>query len=279
MRGFLCLCLVAGACGAGTDAAPACDTTGAVAGALCPRAVRGRVVDEVGAPLAALTVSVCADQCYYGTTLDDGAFAVTPAQAIVLAQYALEVHGRPDRATYYTPLPTATGDATHPTLAFAAPLPLPTLPPSGPAIVDDGSAQLVASGDLELSIASGTTILFSVEDFATPHGHELRVRAIDAPASLPFVDAADPPRALWATAPFEAAFSQPVAVSLANRPGLPAGSAVELLSLGGLVNGPPPAGRWRHAAAAHVSADGSRITTDPGEGIDELTWLAVREMK
>ncbi len=68
-------------------------------------------------------------------------------------------------------------------------------------------------------------------------------------------------------------------MSLANRPGLPAGAAVELQSLGGLVNGPPPAGRWRHAAAAHVTADGGRITTDPGEGIDELTWLAVREVK
>ena len=30
------------------------------------------------------------------------------------------------------------------------------------------------------------------------------------------------------------------------------------------------------AARGHVSADGARIETDPGQGIERLTWLAIR---
>ncbi len=40
---------------------------------------------------------------------------------------------------------------------------------------------------------------------------------------------------------------------------------------------PPAVGLLVLAAAAHVSADGATIQTDPGEGIDEITWLAVRQ--
>jgi hypothetical protein len=237
---------------------------------VCPVAVSGHVVDESGAPLGSLVVSVCAGLCFFGSTDAAGAFTVTPDAHIVVAQYALELHGRPDRLSYYTPLPA--GDLA---LAFTTALPLPRLPTSGTAITGDGTAQTVVGGDVTLAIGSGTKALFDVEDYGIPHGHDLRVVPIAEPASLPFVDAAHPPRALWGLAPFETGFSAKVPVTLANTTALAAGTAVELKVMSGLVLDSPPAGRLVHAAFAHVSADGKTITTDPGEGIVELTFLSL----
>jgi hypothetical protein len=279
-----CVCALAAACHGEPKASPALDLSVAVDlaplactdphppdGGVCGVPVSGQVVDDSGAPLGALTVSVCADQCFFGTTAGDGRFSVAPDLSIVLANYALELHGRPDRVSYYAPLPPLDGGA----LVYAAPLPLPLLPSSGPELAASG-AQTLRSGDLTLTLAAGTTVAFDVEDYGTPNGHQLRVLWIDRPAALPFVDGAAPPAALYALSPFEAGFSQKVALALANRARLPAGAAVDVQSLGGLVNGPPPAGRFKHAATAHVSADGATITTDPGEGISELTWIAIK---
>jgi hypothetical protein len=240
-------------------------------GGVCPAQVHGRVVGENGAPLAALTVSVCADQCFFGSTLSDGSFTVIADQHIVLANYALELHGRPDRVTYYTPLAPAAGLSVQ----FQEPLLLPLLPARGPEILKDMSAQTLTSGDLTLTLAAGTMIVFDVEDFGFANGHQLRVQKLD-PAQFPFVD--NHPDALYACSPFEVWFSQPASLGFANSAALPAGSAVEILQLRGLVNDGLPAGHFMHAANAHVSADGTSITTDPGEGVTELTWLAVKRM-
>ena len=253
-----------------SDGPAACSDPDPAPGSVCPVEVRGHVVDEAGAPIDSLVVSVCAGLCFFGSTDAQGAFAVTPDAHILVDSYALELHGRPDRISYYTPLPR--GDTP---LAFTAALPLPRLPTSGVAILGDGTAQTVVGGDVTLAIGSGTKALFDVEDFGIAHGHDLRVLSIATPASLPFVDAAHPPRALWALAPFETGFSAKVPVTLANTTAIAAGTAVELKVMGGLVLDAPPAGHLVHAAFAHVSADGKTISTDPGEGIVELTFIAL----
>jgi hypothetical protein len=250
-------------------ALPACNDPNPPAGGVCPAQVHGQVVDESGAAVAALTVSVCADQCFFGTTQPDGKFTVVPDQHIVLGNYALELHGRPGHVTYYTPLAAANGLV----IDFSAPLRLPLLPASGPEIVADGTAQTVTSGDLTVTIPAATQIFFDVEDFGTANGHQLRVLAVDDPTKLPFVT--QKPDVLYGCSPFEVSFSQKAALSFVNRASLPAGAAVEIQSMRGLVNGAPPAGRFQHAANAHVSADGKTITTDAGEGVTELTWLAL----
>jgi hypothetical protein len=274
----LLLCALLAACGSssdvaadlGPDLAPACNDPNPPDGGVCPVHVSGRVVDEGGAAVGALTVSVCAGECFFGTTLSDGSFSVVPDSNIVVGDYALEVHGRPDHASYYTPLPAAAGDD----VTFAKPLPLFALPASGPEIRDDMTAQTVTSGEVTVTIPASTKIFFDVEDFGTPNGHQLRVEKID-PAKAPFVD--QTLKALYACSPFEISFMQKVSLTIDNTAAFPAGSAVEILSLGGLVNGSPPAGHLKHAASAHVSADGKTITTDAGEGVSELTWLAVKE--
>jgi hypothetical protein len=247
-------------------ALPNCDDAGT---GVCPVDVHGQVVDENSQPVAALTVSVCADQCFFGMTGSDGKFRVVPDQHIVLDNYALELHGRPDHVTYYTPLAPANGLD----VSFAQPLVLPSLPASGPVLAAGGT---FTSGDVSVTIPAGAMLVFDVEDFGTPNGHQLRVLAIASPASLPFVGT-PPPDALYACSPFEVSFSQKASLSIVNH-GLPAGAAVEIQQLRGLVNDGAPAGHWLHAANAHVSADGKNITTDPGEGVTELTWLGLKKM-
>ncbi len=187
-------------------------------GSVCGVPVSGAVVDENGGAVAALTVSVCAGQCFYGTTESDGQFTVVPDLHIRLSDYALELHGRPNRVSYYTPLPTGNGVA----LVYATPLPLPLLPASGPEIAGDNSAQTLTSGDLTLTLAAGTKVLFDVEDYGVPGGHQLRVLSIAQPTSLPFVDASAPPAALYACAPFETAFAAKASLQL-GQPRQPAG--------------------------------------------------------
>ena len=67
-------------------------------------------------------------------------------------------------------------------------------------------------------------------------------------------------------------------VSLKNSAGLPASAAVDFMVLGDDYASPPPnVGLLAVVASGHVSADAQTIGTDPGEGISELTWLAVRQ--
>ena len=101
---------------------------------------------------------------------------------------------------------------------------------------------------------------------------DLQVGVLDAP----FIDPAASPGALFALSPFEVAFSQKAALQFANGQGWPAGSAVDVEAMGGLIGGEPPAGNFTRVAAAHVSADGKTISTDAGEGVLGLTWVSLR---
>jgi len=242
-------------------------------GGVCLLSVSGKLVDEAGAPLANVPVSVCGSACFYGRAAADGAFTVAIRQHLQLSYYALDVDGRPDRLNYYVVLPTPTSG----TVSFAAPLIDLLLPASGPEIKLDGSKQTLTAGDVTIEVAQDTQVMIDVEDEAiAPLGHQFRPVTIKDPKSLPFVDAAHPPDALFGFAPFEAEFSVKTPVSFKNVANLPAGAAVDVLAqrgLNGLVE--PPPGIFARVAGAHVSMDGTQVTMDPGEGITHLTWLAL----
>jgi hypothetical protein len=239
-------------------------------GSVCPVEVTGMIAAETGLTTSDLVVSVCAGLCFYGSADASGAFSVVADQHIVLSQYACELHGRPSAFSYYAPLPAASGTS----LSYAAPLPMLAVPATGPALPEDTSAATVTNGDVTLIIAAGTKTLFSVEDYGVPQGHSLRTRTIPNPADFPFT-IGHSLAALYALTPFEAGFSQKVAVTVANSAQLPADAAVELVGMTGLLHDAPPAGQLVHVATAHVSGDGAVITTDTGEGLTELTWLGV----
>jgi len=254
-----------------TGAAP-CSDSNPPPGSVCPLEVTGQFANNAGLALDKVVVSVCAGLCFYGKTDAMGNFDVSVDMPIVLADFAFEAHGRPDAASYYTPLPPGSG----PTLSYAQALPLLRLPASGTQILADGTQQTVTGDDITLDIPAGSKVLFSVEDFGVAHGHELRTLQLGSPSALPFGVTTPPLSALYALSPFEAAFDKKVGLSIVNRTGLPANAPVEILVQSGLLNDKPPAGVMVHAANAHVSADAQTIVTDAGEGIVELTWIGLR---
>lgn len=257
------------------DAAPMCPAAmpGDPDGGVCLNAVSGQIVDDSGKGIPNLVTSVCAVACFFGMTRADGTFSNDVYQIVDPTYYAFEAHGRPDRASWYAPLPPLSGMSG----AFAQPLLLPSLPASGPLIALDQSAQTVTSGDVTLTLAQGTKVMLDVEDVVNGDpGRELRVVKISPPTKMPFVDAAAPPDALYGFSPFEVRFSQPATLSFANSAGLAANAAVDVLALGGLVGVNPPAGHFSKVATAHVTADGSSIVMDSGQGVNGLTWIALR---
>lgn len=236
-------------------------------GGVCLLTVDGTLVDEQGAPVKQQVVSVCAGICYFGKTGDDGAFVVKVYHHVIPSDYALEIHGRPDGASYYVALPTFDGDHAH----YPDPLPAVALPASGPPIAEDMSAQKVTSGDVTLILDLGTEVTFDPEDLLQANGKQLRARTVDA-AKVPFCGG-NPPLALYGFEPFDVVFSQKAHLSFVNTTGLPANAAVDVLGMTSLISSPPPAGVFAKVASAHVSADGTRVDTDPGEGVTTLTWI------
>jgi len=242
-------------------------------GGVCVTAVSGALVDEAGAPVNDLLVTVCGDGCFYGHSGPDGRFTTEVKQSILVEGYAVLIHGRPGRINYYAKLPPLVDGK----IEFPKPFVVPSLPAGGPDIARDNSAQVLTSGDVTLTLAAGTEVDLDVEDVVDlPVGGQLRALRLANPSSWPFVDAANLPDVLYAISPFECLFTAKAQLGFANVAGLPAGAAVDVLSQRGLIAEAPPAGALVKVASAHVSGDGQRIEMDPGEGITKLSVIALK---
>src|SRR5262245_15356266 len=110
--------------------AEGCGDMGGPDGAVCLTTVSGQLVDETGAPIPGMLLSVCAGDCFFGKSGNDGRFAVAVGKPLLVDQFALLTHARPDRASYYTRLPPLVGDQ----VTFSQPITVPALPASGPMI-------------------------------------------------------------------------------------------------------------------------------------------------
>jgi hypothetical protein len=290
---------LASACGAsanspGEDAgAPLVTAAGAVptscddppdarpAGATCVLEAKGMVQDLSGAPLDKLVMTFCGGQCYGTQSDSSGAYSIPIGTYLPTEDYAMHADGRPDHAVDYRRF-----SANEPPV-ISATMRLPTLPPSTVQLPPDGSpASSVTVGDLTLLIPDNTMFDLDIEDFGTATGRILRVASVPL-ASAPSYATAANVDAIYAIAP-SSAKSRPdvdggaeslvnMGVSLKNSAGLPASAAIDFLVLGDDYSSTPPnVGILSVVASGHVSADGKTIDTDPGEGISELTWLAVR---
>jgi hypothetical protein len=251
------------------------------AGATCVLEAKGIVQDLSGAPLDKLVMTFCGGQCY-GTQSDtSGAYTIPIGTYLPTEDYAMHADGRPDHAVDYRRF-----SANEPSV-IAVTMRLPTLPPSTVQLPRDGSpASSVTVGDLTLQIPDNTMFDLDIEDYGTAVGRILRVVSVPL-ASAPSYATAANVDAIYAIAP-SSAKSRPdvdggaqelvkMGVSLKNSAALPASAAVEFLVLGDDYSSTPPnVGVLSVAATGHVSADGQTIDTDSGEGISELTWLAVR---
>jgi hypothetical protein len=238
---------------------------------VCILGANGAVTDLADASLPDLVMTICGGICF-GTRSDStGKFAIPIGGYLDTQNYAMHADGRPDHAVDYLRLAASEPQIITTTMR------VPALPPSTVQLPADGApASTITVGDLTLSVAAGTTFTLDVEDFGTTEGRTLRVAPVplaNAPshAIIAQVDA------IYALAPSGATSSSKMGVTLKNSAGLPASAAVELLVLGDdYFSTPPNVGVLGVQATAHVSADGQTIQTDPGEGINEITWLGVR---
>jgi hypothetical protein len=243
-------------------------------GSLCVLSVSGKVVDEKGNPVVDKSISVCGTVCFYSKTDATGAFVTQVGAHIVSIKYAVNVHGRPDYATTMERLPAGlTGDFT-----ASAPYVAVTLPATGAALPADGSAGgSVADGDVTLSVPSATKFALDPDDIELGAAGRL-FRAVAMPASLtPTWAIGAGLTQLYALTPFTATPTNKLDVTLANTSGLAAGSAVELVRVGSTYFGiKADAGALVVVGTGTVSSDGKTITSDTGQGLDELTFLGVR---
>jgi hypothetical protein len=251
-------------------------------GSTCILEAKGKVEDLAGAPLDKVVMTFCGGQCY-GTQSDtSGAFTIPIGTFIPTADYAMHADGRPDHAVDYLRL-----TANEPSV-ISVTMRVPSLPPSNVQLPPDGApASSVTVGDLTLLIPDATMFDLDIADFGTATGRTLRVASVPL-ANAPGYATQANVDAIYAIAPSGAKSRPDVAgggqstflkmgVSLRNSAGLPASAAVDFMVLGDDYSSTPPnVGLLAVAASGHVSADGHTIDTDPGEGITELTWLAVR---
>lgn len=254
--------------GAPTSCAPAVD------GGTCVLGAKGKVTDLTGAPLGNLVMTFCGAACF-GTRSDDaGAYFIPVGFVLDTENYAIHADGRPDHGVDYLRLQHG-----EPELVTAA-MRVPPIAPSDVLLPPDdaGAPSTVSVGDLTLSVAAGTTFVLDPEDGERGDvGRQFRVAYVPL-ASAPAYATAARLAAIYVIAPSGAQASAKMGVVLKNTAGLPASSAVDILVLGDdYFSVPPNVGLLSVQAAAHVSADGTTIQTDPGEGIVKLTWLGVRK--
>ena len=235
----------------------------------CVRSVEGRLADDRGAPVRDLTVTVCGLVCFAALSDTNGAFVVPVDAFLPEGGYAVTANGRPTRGGIYTRLPTRAEG----TVRLADAIVLPRFEADAP-LPEDAAGGVVRAGPLTLEIPSGTTWDLELEDLTDPvEGRKLRVAQVKTEAQRPaFAKGA---AVVLALGPFKAKPSKPVAVTLTTD-ALPKGSAVDFVVMtdDGLA-AKNDAGLGRVIARGHVSDDGTTVRTDPGQGIDRLTWLAV----
>lgn len=275
----------AGAATGGSAGQPACAEDHGP-DAVCVLRVEGRTVDQAGAPLGAITVSVCGPICWYGESSSTGTFSVAIGERIAPDVFSILPHGRPDRTSFYFELPPVIDGVVQ-----AGDLPLLDLPATGPLLVawhekQGAPAQVVTSGGLTLELGEGTQLKLDVEDVALgAAGKQFRALPIPDAVRAAFVDPSLGVQALWALTPFEAAIVAEgsgapalARLSAANTLGLEAGAAVEWLALGSYLfpDWVKPAA-FEVVSSGVVSADGTRIEMNAGEGVQHLTWLGVRK--
>lgn len=256
-------------------------------GSVCVRTVKGSVVDEKGAGVDGLVETVCGPVCYFGHKdgATPGAFAVHVGKLIPTSIYNVIVHGGGDRTSSYNPMPTldASGDGS-----MSKPLVAATFDKIGGPLPADGAGGSVSAGSVTLTAPSGTAFELDVDFVALGAPGRVFKSWTWKGTDLPLFAAGSNVVQLVALGPFgsKSCHSAPcaagdkvkLAVSMTNDAALPAGTAVEFLTLGFDLSAKPfSAGQMNVEALGHVSADGRTIDTDSGEGITMISWVGVRK--
>ncbi|MEM1031668.1 MAG: hypothetical protein AAF928_00235 [Myxococcota bacterium] len=254
---------------------------------VCITDVNGGVVDENGGPLPDILMTVCGPGgCEPDTTDDSGSFAIDVGFPILTSDYSLIPHSREyDYFVYYFPF---AADAAGPVIDMG-PLTLLSYPPTTDRLVvktDEAGApaQTATNGDVTIDVPAGTRVNLDFEDVLLgEEGKRFLSRRVDPSAQDAFIDPSFGAVALYALAPFDAGFDldsapgTPAKVQLTfdNTAGLAADTPVQFYQQGSFIVGDLQTAVFHPVATGQVSADGTTIAMDPGEGLEFLTWVAI----
>jgi len=255
---------------------------------VCVTELNGRIIDESGAPLSGVTMSVCGPNgCTPDDTGADGSFSIQVGFPLLADDYSLVPHAREmGKLVLYMPLDA---DEPGPVVDMGERRLLDT-PAGGDVLIaktDEvgAPAQTVSHGDVTMDVPSGVRVNLAFEDVAAgADGKLFRARKVPDALQDEYVDPAMNVVALYAMTPFDARFDfegdpgtpAKVALAFANTAGLAADAPVQFLQHGSFVVGDLEAGDYVVVGTGSVSSDGATIQMDAGEGITFLTWVAVR---
>ncbi|MCB9535353.1 MAG: hypothetical protein H6704_03745 [Myxococcales bacterium] len=255
--------------------------------------LRGWIVDQDGRPIEGAKAQACVrrapdEQLNCLSPADtgaDGVFTIAVPEAggnRCMRRLAVRTLAPGcGSATLYCRVDVPAPDAVDSVLRAPGPFtlvdtaPATELPPEGD---PEATRTVVFADGLELDVTPGRL-------YAEGEGYVGLGAAAVAPDAQGLCFAADVAdfSALYAFYPEGDVEGAPFPVRLPNTAGLPAGAAVEFLTLGGLdctldAEHRIEEGEWAVSGTGTVSADGSQVVSDAGSGVPCLTWFGYRPL-
>ncbi len=256
---------------------------------VCITEVTGTLVDETDSPVSGMLMTVCGPGgCEPNDSDATGKFVVTVGFPIFVDDWSTIPHGRDqDKFVYYFAFDPA---SPGPVIDLGTVRVLDAPSDGVPIVVKTDNAgapaQSVVHGGVTLTVPAGVRVSLDFDDVAIgDKGKLFRAREVPTEFLPDFVDPALSVMSLYALTPFDSRFDLEDApgtdakatLSFPNTTGLTGGSAVEFLQLGSFIVGNLQTADYEVVATGTVSADGTSIDMDPGEGITFVTWIAIRE--
>jgi hypothetical protein len=239
-------------------------------GLVCVETVSGTAVELAGAGVGQATVTLCGSGTCFGANTDAvGAFSIRAGAQLNVPAYRVHLDGRPNFVDNFATLDARTG----PNFQLGSTLRTARLPASGPVLASPASGVAeFQSNSLQVRIAARTELDFGFANLSEAlHGSELRV--VDIPIAR--ISDFGPFDYLAGVSPFGTVLSVPAGVTIDLPAALAPLAPIEFLVMQDDYLS-PELGRMVVAAKGHVSASGKQASTDEGQGISRLTWLAVR---
>jgi len=252
--------------------APACTAQGPCAvtagtGTECVSTVSAKIATSTGGPAASVPVFVCGTNVCSASTSTAADGRVLLPVCLDVAKPAIKIFDDPTWVPFASLLLGAGP-------SFDVSLVVTPLPAGGSILTSGtnrfGGVTLVVSG----------TVTFDLEH-TNPSTQNFK--AAPFPLGSFAGSGLDPTTAgvanAWGLAPLNTKLAPPAQLTVPNSAAWSAGAAVDVLLDGTdttTATPPAPWGTWGVIGSAHVSSDGSTITTDVGSGLPEVAPVAFR---
>ena len=224
-------------------------------------AVTGIAVDEMGVPIADAFMSVCNPLgCHSVNANESGGFIIP---GIPVMNFGVRSHDDDS----VSPVRGTVVRLFHPTVAGvvfdAGKMYVPSMPAGAALSGPVDAPQTLSPGD-------GLTITFVQKDLDFPIGENkgrIATRLIPPDHVPPYDLGGEQIIAAYAFLPYSTTSKSPVSVTAPIA--LPAGTVVHFRSVYEFD------GRVSTPVTGHAANDGKSVSTDPGTGLDNLTWLVI----